>query len=188
MPSYVIFHDRSLQDMAIYYPQSRESFSAVYGVGSAKLNKYANEFLPIIVEYCQAGGIAEVPRARPKRVKDRPAGIRPRTLEVASMYNDGQNVAEIARSLGIKNSTVINHLWRYNQAGHSLRIDGFQSVSTLSPDERTEVLDCFQRLGADYLRPVYEALEESIPYEELHLQRLYYIASLSYHAGLIKDK
>jgi ATP-dependent DNA helicase RecQ len=52
VPPFVIFSDRSLAEMATYFPQSPVSFSTIYGVGRVKLHKYAEHFLPLIREYC----------------------------------------------------------------------------------------------------------------------------------------
>jgi ATP-dependent DNA helicase RecQ len=51
VPPYVIFSDRSLVEMAAYFPQSRASFATMYGVGQAKLEKYAAVFLLLIQAY-----------------------------------------------------------------------------------------------------------------------------------------
>jgi ATP-dependent DNA helicase RecQ len=59
VPAFVIFSDRSLAEMATYFPQSPASFSMIYGVGRLKLQKYADHFLPIIREYCDANQIPE---------------------------------------------------------------------------------------------------------------------------------
>jgi hypothetical protein len=39
--------------------------------------------------------------------------------------------------------------------------------------ERARVLSAFERLGHERLAPVYEALSRAVPYQELHLLRLY---------------
>ena len=59
VPPYIVFSDRSLVDMATHFPQSSETFSRIYGVGRAKLEKYAGEFLPLIREYCREMAIEE---------------------------------------------------------------------------------------------------------------------------------
>ncbi len=48
VPAYVIFHDRSLIDMAARKPQSIDAFSDVHGVGEAKLAKYGETFMAAI--------------------------------------------------------------------------------------------------------------------------------------------
>ena len=53
VPSFVVFHDRTLREMAAQLPQSVEAFGQVTGVGPVKVEKYADVFLPIIHAYCQ---------------------------------------------------------------------------------------------------------------------------------------
>ena len=48
VPAYVIFHDRSLIDMAARKPSSLDAFAQVHGVGEAKLVKYGEAFLAVI--------------------------------------------------------------------------------------------------------------------------------------------
>ena len=57
VPPYVIFHDKTLQEMAAQLPQSVETFMQIHGVGAAKVQKYADVFLPIICAYCQEHGL-----------------------------------------------------------------------------------------------------------------------------------
>ncbi|MDE0087337.1 MAG: DNA helicase RecQ [Candidatus Poribacteria bacterium] len=54
---FVVFHDKALQAMATYFPTAKEAFQLTYGVGPAKTEKYADDFLPIIRAYCQEHGI-----------------------------------------------------------------------------------------------------------------------------------
>ncbi len=53
VPAYVVFHDRSLQDMAARKPQSLHALAACHGVGAAKLERYGDRFL---AEIAAAGG------------------------------------------------------------------------------------------------------------------------------------
>ena len=48
VPAYVVFHDRTLIDMAHRRPRSREEFAEVNGVGAAKLQQFAEPFLAAI--------------------------------------------------------------------------------------------------------------------------------------------
>lgn len=50
VPAYVVFTDRSLADMAAKRPTCKESFSAVHGVGEAKLEKFAAPFMDLILK------------------------------------------------------------------------------------------------------------------------------------------
>jgi ATP-dependent DNA helicase RecQ len=48
VPPYVIFHDRTLADMAARRPRSLAALAATPGVGEAKLARYGEAFLEII--------------------------------------------------------------------------------------------------------------------------------------------
>lgn len=54
VPPYVIFHDRSLQEMCIVLPQNLSQFSEISGVGERKLEKYGTEFLQVINDHLAA--------------------------------------------------------------------------------------------------------------------------------------
>ncbi|MBV1707507.1 MAG: DNA helicase RecQ [Hyphomicrobiales bacterium] len=48
VPAFVIFHDRTLIDMAVRSPRSKAEFAQVHGVGAAKCAQYAADFLAVI--------------------------------------------------------------------------------------------------------------------------------------------
>ena len=61
VPAYVIFSDRSLEDMAKHRPRSRIAFAKVQGVGEVKLRDLAEPFLAAIAgENPTASGAAEL--------------------------------------------------------------------------------------------------------------------------------
>ncbi|MFQ5435437.1 MAG: RQC domain-containing protein, partial [Anaerolineae bacterium] len=172
VPPYVIFSDRSLVEMAAYFPQSAPAFAEMYGVGQQKLKKYADKFLPIIQAYCRERRIPE---------KEKPVVSRPvssggdRMTAVATLYNNGQSIAEIGVMFGVKTRTVFGHLWKAAQTGLTMRPDGFLEATTLTPEMQQRVIATFAELGTDYLRPVYEALDEAVDWDDLHLLRLYVV-------------
>jgi ATP-dependent DNA helicase RecQ len=51
VPSYVIFSDRSLIDMAVKRPLTRDDFAEIHGVGQAKLERYAEAFIAVVREH-----------------------------------------------------------------------------------------------------------------------------------------
>ena len=51
VPPYVIFHDRTLQEMCANLPQNLMQFGRITGVGERKLDKYGDTFLAVINEH-----------------------------------------------------------------------------------------------------------------------------------------
>ena len=58
VPAFVVFWNKTLEAMATYFPQTEEELQEIYGVSSAKVEKYADAFLPIIRAYCEEHGIS----------------------------------------------------------------------------------------------------------------------------------
>ncbi len=51
VPPYVIFHDRTLQEMCLTLPADAGAFGQISGVGERKLEKYGTEFLQVIQDH-----------------------------------------------------------------------------------------------------------------------------------------
>ena len=54
VPPYVIFHDKTLQEMMEYRPQTSAEMLGISGIGQTKLDRYGERFLAVLGEYCQA--------------------------------------------------------------------------------------------------------------------------------------
>ncbi len=59
VPPYVVFGDKTLQQMSRYYPQSEDNLEKMFGVGKEKLRQYGEIFLTYIKAYCEDNDIAE---------------------------------------------------------------------------------------------------------------------------------
>jgi ATP-dependent DNA helicase RecQ len=186
VPPYIIFSDRSLADMAAYFPQADEAFYTMYGVGRGKMEKYADHFLPLIRAYCRENDLAERPkpgsdkkRARAETLAggDGFAGLGERSLQVGLAYQSGASVATLATQWNVKTNTILAHLSKFVRAGHDIPAGDLLELSALPAAKRDQVLVAFEEHGPEYLRPVFDALGGTVSYDELHLLRLYYIAS-----------
>lgn len=56
VPAYVVFADRTLIEMAVRKPLSRQALAMIHGVGEAKLGRYGETFLRVIRERCGVAG------------------------------------------------------------------------------------------------------------------------------------
>ena len=173
VPPYVIFSDRSLQEMATWFPHSETTLERLHGIGQAKVTRYADIFLPIIAAYCQEQGLAENPKpSRGSTSASRPS--KPRSREVGERFRTGESLTQLMQAYGVKRQTLISHLERYLQSGNVLPVERFRAESRLSSEMQEQVLAAFDKLGADFLRPVFDAFDKTVSYEELHLARIIY--------------
>ena len=159
VPPYVIFSDRTLVEMATYFPHSQASFGTLFGVGAAKLANFADIFLPIITNYCAENGVEEVRKtavSAPRPSSNSNTGGR--TIEVLNLYNNGRSLPELCQQYNVKRSTILSHLWKAVQAGETLRESNLLAHCDLSPRSAAASLAAFAEHGTEYLRPVYLAL------------------------------
>ena len=179
LPPYAIFHDRTLREMALYYPRTRESLSAIYGIGTRKLEKYAGAFLEIIRSHCLEHQIPE--RQKPLPVEEpvptpQDSSGKHRYLVIGERFNQGRTIEQLAGDFNIQRATVLNHLYQCVRKNQPLRQNNLLINSSLTEDQQRSVLSSFARLGTKLLRPVYEDLNGTIPYEELKLLRLHHLS------------
>jgi ATP-dependent DNA helicase RecQ len=177
VPPYVIFSDRTLIEMASYFPRTMESFLDIHGVGIVKREKYGSIFLGLIQEYCRERGIKERPKNINIQTRTLPKqAVSQRHIVIGEALDSGRSIQGIMAEFNIKQDTVINHLFKYLHEGRTIRsADDLLKLSTLSPDQRHLVLDTFKRLGPELLKPIFEALDGKISYQELKIFQLYYL-------------
>jgi ATP-dependent DNA helicase RecQ len=187
VPPYVIFSDKTLVEMAAYYPQSPHSLLDISGVGQVKAQQYGEAFLAVIRPFCEKRGLKEKAREKEKRGRGEKSNgqarqdeqeISARTLAVSEAYNAGESIAALMKRYAVSVGTILDHLARYAAAGHPLKNGAeLQALTSTAPDEQKAALAAFAELGAEYLRPVFDKLEGKINYDELKILRLIYLSA-----------
>ncbi len=173
VPPYVIFSDKTLVQMAAYYPQTKDGLLNMSGMGKVKYERYGADFLAIIKEYCKDNGLEEKYKT-PMRDKDKDAGRR--YVAVGEAYNAGESIETLMKRYGVTADTILNHLARFIMAGNPLRTaEDLISLSQLSPDQQQKVFMAFDEFGSDMLKPIYDKLNASVNYDELKILRLCYL-------------
>ncbi len=182
VPPYVIFSDRTLVEMATYFPQSRDSLLDIHGVGAVKCDRFGATFLQIITRFCREHEIRERPKRSHKILPGPPMksyaekSDQPRHIHVGDIFNSGRSITEITAIFNIKQTTAIRHLYRYVMDGFGLRSDDILALSTLPADQKKAVFKAFDQCGTEYLKPVFDALNGDVSYDDLNILRLYHLA------------
>jgi ATP-dependent DNA helicase RecQ len=172
VPPYVIFSDKTLVQMATYFPQDKDSLMNMSGMGKVKYERYGADFLRIIKEYARENKLEEKYKT-PMRNKDDTGR---RYVAVGEAYNAGESLESLTARYGVTADTILNHLARFMTAGNPLRTaSDLLALSKLTPDQQQKVFSAFDELGPDMLRPVHEKLNASVNYDELKILRLCYL-------------
>jgi len=170
MPAFYVFSDRSLLEMTQRLPQTREQFLTVHGVGELKMENFGQQFLEVIRDHCL--GSTE-PSTVGLEIRRLPGT---RVEQTVNLFHQGQTVEQIAASYQVHPETVITYLQRFQQCGGSFDPQRLLRESKLEPSKQARVFEAFRQIGTERLAPVYLALGATVPYEELHLLRLYWLS------------
>ena len=166
VPPNAVFGDVTLQQMAFYLPQSRESLSRISGVGRAKLEQLGDTFLSVICEHARSHGLEErdIPGRRRDRIhREYRAGS---TFDLTKqLLKQGMTIDEVAQQRGLARSTIANHLERLIRSGEQ-----FDLRPLMPPPERFErIKAAFEETGGDFLSPVKEILGDDYSFGEIRL-------------------
>ena len=181
VPPYAIFADRSLNEMAHYYVQSKQNLLKIHGVGQAKLDKYGDIFLNIIDEYCRQHNKIEIDNqasASPvnKASKDE-STAGPKTLEIAQQFASGRSILALTQQHKVKANTIYGHLLKYVKSGKAFDSrQVFDDELALSNDDINKAFAGFEKCGSDRLKPVFDEVGEVFSYEQLHLLRVLFLS------------
>ncbi|MGO9312156.1 MAG: dual OB domain-containing protein [Syntrophobacteraceae bacterium] len=176
IPPFVIFSDRTLAEMCTYFPQCPDGMLKVSGIGAAKLDKYGSVFIGQIRDYCEPRGIAERPRDPSSLSKNRSPVRSIRQVLIAQGFNSGGTVESLSEQFNIKQERVLHYLWLNLRDGGALRAKGLLPLITVSKPRMERAMRAFGELGGELLKPVFDALDGDIPYDQLRIIGLYYLA------------
>ncbi|MFA7169351.1 MAG: DNA helicase RecQ [Candidatus Paceibacterota bacterium] len=165
VPPFVIFGDQSLQEMAYYLPQDKDSFACISGVGAKKLEDLSEPFLGLIVDFATKENLT------PIKIPDKPSAKIIKKLKSDNAFITQKLVAQktplekIAEKQGLKISTIINHIAQIIDAGEKLDLDYIDF-----PQEKlTAIASAFKECGNEKLRPIFDYLNEKYSYEDIRL-------------------
>ncbi len=170
VPPYVVFGDRPLRQMAYYYPQSRDAFSRISGVGEAKLEQYGESFLRVIRDYAAPRRIHERPIPQSARRERRTARALSQTyVQTRDLLRQGLSFEEVAKQRSLATVTIIGHMERLAEAGERFDVSEWLPP----PERRLSIEAAFRQVGSELLGPVHDHLGGDYSYDELRLVRLH---------------
>jgi ATP-dependent DNA helicase RecQ len=152
VPAYVIFSDAALRQMETKRPMSDGEFTAIDGVGKAKLEKYGDTFINAIIEFQKNKAL------KPKKE----AGTYKETL---LLFQSGLTADEIAlkRILGL--GTIMSHLAKLYLDGEAIDLHQFVSRKEVELIHEAHI----KLEKPTGLKPYFDYLEEKLGYDKIRL-------------------
>jgi ATP-dependent DNA helicase RecQ len=175
LPSFVIFQDPSLEDMATQYPITVDELKNCQGVGEGKAKKYGKTFIALIKTYVEEKEI-----------------VRPQDMVVKSVINKSgnkvfiiQNIdkkidfADICRGRDMDMTSLLDEIESIVNSGTKLNID-YYIDEVLDEDKRDEIYDFFRNEAeTGTLDEALEALGDEYEEDEIRLVRIKFMSEIA---------
>ena len=168
MPIYMVANRATLTEIATYLPLNKKDLLQISGFGKAKVDKYGDDILQAVQEYCSANNIETniaAKEANPKRErKEKNNEVKTDTKTLSyNLFKEGKTVTEIAKERNFTVSTIEGHLAWYVGNGD---IDINELVSL---EKQLLVKAAAKSYGNSSHKTLKDNLPENISYSEIRL-------------------
>ena len=168
MPIYMVANRTSLTEIAAYLPLDKKYLLQLSGFGKAKVDKYGDDIIKIVEDYCSRNNLetnmeAKAPVVKKQRsTKTDEAKTDTKTLSY-NLFKEGKTVAEIAKERNFTVSTIQGHLVYYVGNGDI----GINKLVSL--EKQLLIKGAIKVYGCASNKTLKDNLPETINYSEIRL-------------------
>lgn len=171
LPIYMIANAETLKALSTYLPLDKKDLVRIKGFGKAKIEKYGDDIIDIISDYCEKYGIEsrmnELPATEKKEKSPAKAVVQKAekvdTKKVSfDLYKEGKSINAIAQERSLTLQTIEGHLAYYIESG-DISIDDFLSK------EKQEKISAILKENPDSTLTQLKELLPDISFGELRL-------------------
>ena len=170
LPTYVIFQDVSLDQMATVYPATIEDLQNIQGVGAGKAKRYGKPFVDLIEKYCKENDIVPTEELRVRTVSNKN-----KKLKIISNIDRQIPLDDIAVAEGLDFDELLDKLDDIVYSGTKINIDYFLE-EYYDEDQIDDIYDYFKESDTDDLDAAYDELDDDYPEELIRLVRIKFIS------------
>ena len=170
LPTYVIFQDVSLDQMATVYPATIEDLQNIQGVGAGKAKRYGKPFVDLIEKYCKENDIVPTEELRVRTVSNKN-----KKLKIISNIDRQIPLDDIAVAEGLDFDELLDKLDDIVYSGTKINIDYFLE-EYYDEDQIDDIYEYFKESDTDDLDAAYDELDDDYPEELIRLVRIKFIS------------
>ena len=168
MPIYMVANQATLKEISTYLPLDKKYLHQLSGFGKAKVDKYGNEIIEAVEDYCSRNNIETnmaAKTANPKRErKEKSDEINTDTKTLSfNLFKEGKTIAEIAKERNFTITTIEGHLASFVAKGE---IDINKMVSK---EKQLLIKEAAKIHGRESFKTLKENLPEDISYGEIRM-------------------
>lgn len=168
LPIYMIANAETLKALSTYLPMNKKDLAKIKGFGKAKVDKYGDDIIELISDYCNKYGLETNMQAHTEGVKNEKQPAKNSASKVDTkavsfdLYKQGKSVAAIAEERKFTISTIEGHLAHFIALGEL-------SIDELLPQEKqARITAVYQQNKEATITEMKEQLPD-ISYGELRL-------------------
>jgi ATP-dependent DNA helicase RecQ len=165
--AFQIFSDATLRELARVRPSGLPGLRLVYGIGEIKLKEYGAPLMQIIAEQCLRRDLSmdnapgPVQAAKPRAEKLKTTNDRAQAFE---LFRRGTSIEKVVEKTEWSQTRVNGFLCDFINETRPA------SIATWVPEDVVQrVTAVARRVGVERLKPIFVALGEQIPYDDIRL-------------------
>ncbi len=174
VPTWAVFQDVSLQEMATHYPVNMEELAGISGVSMGKAQKYGKTFVDLIKKYVEENEIE-----RPSDLVVRQVANKSRTkVQIIQSIDRKMPLEDIQRTNNLSWDDLLEELDIIVSSGTKLDIQ--YCLDTVDESIQEEIYEYFMNAKSDSFLDAYHALkDDDITTEEIQLVRIKFLSDIA---------
>ena len=165
---YMVANQATLKEIATYLPLNKKDLLQISGFGKAKVEKYGDEIIEAVEEYCSRNAVetnmAEK-TANPKRERKEKSTVAKIDTKAVTydLYKEGKSIEEISKERNLVKVTIEGHLAHYVFTGE-INID-----DVVSKQKQQQIRDAILIHGSLSHKTLIDNLPKDISYGEIKM-------------------
>ena len=168
LPIYLVANQNTLKEIATYLPFTKKDLMQLSGFGKAKADKYGDDILDMVQDYCNTHNLESnmaAKEATPKRERKEKSleEKTPTNILSFNLFKEGKSIEEIAKERNMVIGTIEGHLASF-VASKQINLDDLVSV-----EKQLLIKEASKIFGKEGFKTLKENLPENISYGEIRM-------------------
>ncbi len=165
---YMVANQATLKEIATYLPLTKKDLLQISGFGKAKADKYGDDIIEAVAEYCNRNGIETNMAEKlinPKRERKEKSTVAKVDTKAATydLYKEGKSIEEICKERNLVKVTIEGHLAHYVFTGE-INID-----DVVSKQKQQQIKDAVIIHGSLSHKTLIDNLPKDVSYGEIKM-------------------
>ncbi len=173
---YILFSEQSLEEMATFFPFTKEEMVKINGVSAGKAEKFGKPFLEAIKKYVDENDIERNADFSTFKSADKNSNIK---VNIIKSIDKKMPLDHIAKSFSLQMDDLITELDSIVHSGTKVNIN-YYLEDAVDEDIQQEIYDYFMQAESDSVDVAYKKLKaEDIEMREIQLVRLKFLSEVA---------